>query len=683
MRQSNLRMLPSILCLLLAASAAPAAEASWRGEATQLSGTAQYSHGEWVYTDILYDDSGPQDWNEDDQETDHSAPGAYYHGHGDNAADIVELRVRPRGRDLDMRVKLNSLKTRHSTALGIAVGKGRNARPWPGGADVASPWRRFVTVADGAVRVTSASGATRRVGTARENLRANTITFRIPRTGRKRRALPLNVGAGTWDSKARAYREGILDLAFNTTEIEGFGKDEEASEAVGYVVPDGPREHTQHKAIEAGDVTRFRQVVSLKGLRAGRDRPYVAGPGLYNRHYRTGQDLEEGYGGYREEFPRFRGRFQEYTVFIPTAYRPERRSPLLMLLHSLDGTHNEYTSFPHIYENLGERNDAVVVTPLGLGTDGWYHGEALLDTLRVWAHARRHYNLDDDRTNVAGYSMGGLGAWRLATFLPDRFGAVSVRAGVTAQEFDLLENLRNVPAFSFVGSNDPLVALETQQTSRLRALGYDHRFQVLPNYEHYARYEATRDWSVREGEFLADRARVSAPGNVVFKVIPERWTAPPTPWTDRELDEKERTALLASIRRLGFDLFSAYWVHDIGVRGGETGTAAVDVVSEAIARRTPVTSDVAGQELEGTDSPYVETGVAVTLADAPVRNALSGSLAGVCEVTIDLEAAGLSLDGLELDITVDGPTTVHLRAGAVTDTRQLGGEPAGACFGPS
>src|SRR5204863_6805435 len=66
--------------------------------------------------------------------------------YANNAADLVEFRVRPLADSTAFRVTLNTLKDPNRTAFTIALGISAASLPWPHGAGVSSPAALFLTV---------------------------------------------------------------------------------------------------------------------------------------------------------------------------------------------------------------------------------------------------------------------------------------------------------------------------------------------------------------------------------------------------------------------------------------------------------------------------------------------------------------------------------------------------------
>ena len=91
----------------------------WRADPILVSGARAYRDGEFLYQDFLYDDHGarlirdPADPRSGD-DTFSSSNGTYTYPsdrvYADNAADLVELRVKPLASATAFRLTLNSLK---------------------------------------------------------------------------------------------------------------------------------------------------------------------------------------------------------------------------------------------------------------------------------------------------------------------------------------------------------------------------------------------------------------------------------------------------------------------------------------------------------------------------------------------------------------------------------------------
>ncbi|MGH7819196.1 MAG: prolyl oligopeptidase family serine peptidase, partial [Candidatus Binatia bacterium] len=681
-------MVRALLVVICAGLATSAAAEPWAGQSTMLGGTSRYDGGEWIYQDFVYDDYGADTAPVSSFQVVSLAPtsgdfryppdpegGARY---ANNAADIAEVRLRRVGDgDLELRVTLGTLLTDDSTVIGVALGDGE-PRPWPFEVGVVSPWDRFVTVAAGTVRLTEAGGDTAAIGAAAVDLERNEMSFVIPE-GAAVSTLSLTIGAGLWDAAnerwlpGRSQLEGgagegffdsggasdvrVFDLAFNAREREPRGGDWQ--------------EDSQSAALAAGDVSEFSQTLDISLLDGGLTDPPIVEAGYYNRIFTSRQNLGEGV--FPDAFPELRGRFQPYGLWVPTAYDQLKETPLVLLLHSLGVHHNQYSgepSYDTMYDEQLDALGALIVTPLGRGPDGWYWDEGLVDTLEVWEDVRAHYAVDDERTSSTGYSMGGYGTYRLTTLLPDRFAAAVSWVGPPAHQlwawpvldpippgarqaagntFVQLENVEHVPFLIIHGTNDELVPVTGvfHQADRLRELGYPHVFDLHPGLDHFA-FVFLDEWS-REVAWLDGATRTTTPAHVIYKVRPASWATPGA--TNRETILGHLRALLGKAPAGGvFD--SAYWVRDVVVAGDPAAdvTGVVDLTSEGVGEGAPLIEHSTTAE-PGPPTPFVREATTRTATAAERANALRGTLANVSELTIDLDRAGLTLDGLVIDVT--------------------------------
>ena len=110
----------------------------WRAQPILVSGASAYRDGEFVYQDYLYDDhgaKGPRDPGDPraGDDTFSQANGTYTYpsdaAYGGNAADLVELRVKPVAGATAFRLTLNTMLDPAKVAATIAIGD--SAAPLP------------------------------------------------------------------------------------------------------------------------------------------------------------------------------------------------------------------------------------------------------------------------------------------------------------------------------------------------------------------------------------------------------------------------------------------------------------------------------------------------------------------------------------------------------------------------
>ena len=76
-----------------------------------------------------------------------------------------------------------------------------------------------------------------------------------------------------------------------------------------------------------------------------------------------------------------------------------------------------------MFRDLGDRPDAIVVSPRGRGSSRWYVGKGHVDVEQVWADVHQLFDVDASRRYVSGHSMGGWGSYLMAITHPDWFAA--------------------------------------------------------------------------------------------------------------------------------------------------------------------------------------------------------------------------------------------------------------------
>lgn len=227
-----------------------------------------------------------------------------------------------------------------------------------------------------------------------------------------------------------------------------------------------------------------------------------------------GRDLAEGRTAFlhRDSVPprlahrsAIDGSLQPYSVRLPPEFDPANEAgyPLLVALHG-SGVDERGT-----LRSAGAAAAArgwIVVAPRARGLSDWYIGDAEADVLEVVAHAAHLYPVDTTRIALAGFSMGGYGAWRLALRHPDRFRAAAVMAGAICPPPsvhgecapELLERRMAIPSDHRHGATPgpPLlilhggldgavpVAAAREMVRALSAAGWPHEYREFPRAGH-------------------------------------------------------------------------------------------------------------------------------------------------------------------------------------------------------
>ncbi len=650
----------------------------WKGTATGWGGTATSDRHEWIHQDFVYDDYGANTCSCGQPNVislvgttgDHRYPdGDRYR---DNAADIVEVRLRARGERVAVRVMLSTLVDPAVPALYVA----------------ADGNERTVTVLDDDVII---------------DLDANTIEFSLP--GGKNDRLSLLVGAGLHDGAgglmegttgtARLYPNEfttggpatggdiagrLFDLAFNTAQIEGRG---------------APwNEDAQSAALASGDLSRFAVDIDLAALRKKRGPVFELSEGYHVAILTSRQELGEGI---TDRFPQYLGRHQPYAVWVPAGHDPRTPTPFYLSMHSLNSSHNQYrggsstgATYATYYEQLGDDLGAVVATPLGRGPDGWYEAEGLVDTLEVWSDVKRRFTIDPERVYSGGYSMGGYGTYRLTTMMPDAFASAAVVVGPMTNgiwahplppeangrqdrpdnTYHQVESTLHVPTSMKHGTNDELVPVSgvAHHAQRYDDLGHEYQFNLFPGHDHLS-FAYADGWQEEAAWLAQHERRVTTPRRVTLDIRPSTWIE----GAGGRAETIERL-LFELAGEVGADLRGGYWIDDVELRetAGDA-TAELDLTSGGVARGSAVGTRTTAQPGISNIGPYVRNEVRRVPTAHASTNELTGSLVNVRRLTIDLDRAGLAENPDVSGIATDGPVTIaFVRKGEVVSTADLG-----------
>jgi len=156
--------------------------------------------------------------------------------------------------------------------------------------------------------------------------------------------------------------------------------------------------------------------------------------------------------------------YQPMLVKVPDGYTKTKSWPLLVVLHGLgDG--------PIVVPSI---DSMVQIGPFGRG-DMWYHGIGEQDIFECIELVRRIFNINPDRVYLAGFSMGGAGAFDLGLKYPDTWAACVPVCG-SMGNLDLVANGRNLPFWINTGSEDRVVPAKYSKRAYEKAieLGFKH-----------------------------------------------------------------------------------------------------------------------------------------------------------------------------------------------------------------
>jgi predicted esterase len=706
----------------------------WDAEPIGICMTSAYRDGEYVHQGCVYDDEGggPQyRWPNDTMLRGYTYPEAAEYRR--NAADILEVRTQPVDGGTAFRVTMNTMVEPDLTGLTLALGDSQERSQAPFGSNTVMPADVYVTVNGESSVITDAA--------TREDIGSADVTVDLERRQVQvvvpddawdpgERTVPVRLAAGLWDAEADRY----LEPTTTATETEPGGAE------VGDDTPsvffdsafrfDEPfeapyRNGLQRTAINRGDLTDFVAEVDFGTLAAGTDdESGVPTSGYMTRVFATKSEKEQGrrlpsdpggppagsgtqQGGLQtgtgegsegtslqfgwvcrdDCVPDLPGRMQRYMVYVPTQEAPATGYPSLVWTNGYALRPEDDVAGPRdLYRSFADEpgNPTMVIDVDARGNDQWFYGESGSTVFEALADARRHYDLDVERTAAGGFSSGAYGANKLSLQFPDVFSHAFICDGlnmaasfpgvngvadglpvdtVTKHEpgsriSPMLPNRRNQPVMEWAGVNDDFIPYNiTRERANAYAQGhYDYRFVswVGAAAEHLVMCKNGM-WDLAT-DFIDDTPRATNPHHVSYVRNPM-------------MDDPE--AGLVGDR--------AYWVSDIET--DQRALGQVDVVSRGLgvddAPTAPATAsaDVA----DGTVSPvnpYLLEQRDTTTVPAPARDELEVTASNIRAITVDVERAGVTCD---VDVTARTDTPLEVTLLGCDETRSLPQtqEPAG------
>jgi hypothetical protein len=691
-----------------------APEGPWHAAPILISGASAYRKGEFLYQGYLYDDHGAREATDPTNpmispggdpsggDTFSEPDGTYTYptgpGYDENAADLVELRVKPLTAATAFRITLNTLEDPALVATAIAIGGTPGvSHPFPFGANVSAPAQYFLTVHGEEATLTDALTGAVVPGPAPsvsvDRLRRQ-ITVQVPHgewdPGSS--TVRLAAGVGLWNAAANRFlvpgavagatqpggagtnpaAPAFFDVAFRFNAQEPLPGTPGATTAL---APAWWRESAQAQALASGDVSSFYAQVDFAKLAAktNDDMPGqatgVPQSGVFDRilasHFSVGQGADYATGGCGSSAAcvgEMRGTLLPYAIYVPSGPVPAGGWGTTLLLHSLSANYNQFAGSRNQSQFAARGPGSIVVTPSGRGPDGWYYDHAGADTFEAWADVAAHYRLDPSFTDIAGYSMGGYGTYKFTSQFPDLFAKAQPTVGppglgiwVPPAEPQpggnqsltqrMLGSVRNVPFLIWDETTDELVPIAgvLDQVETFDKLGYRYEFDQFQAGDHLTL--ALNDEYAPAAAFLGSDLVNPDPAHVTYVY---------NPTMDFPAD--------------GTSAGHAYWVYDVTLReaGGTAPLGEVDVRSHGFGTGDPAPAPtqygagvLSGGQIGAL--PYTSQSKAWGAAPGePVADALDITAANVASVTIDARRARVDC-AAHLNVTSDGPLKVILR----------------------
>jgi predicted peptidase len=176
----------------------------------------------------------------------------------------------------------------------------------------------------------------------------------------------------------------------------------------------------------------------------------------------------------------------DYALTLPAGYDANHPPPLILALHPGSKgmpSYGRWFTLQLVQPALSALG-AVVVAP-DCPSTAWADPRVDTAVMALLASVMQQYPIDKRRVLVAGFSMGGRGAWFFASRHPEVFTGAIVAAGSTGEEWTAA--LGTQPTYSIHSRADrvaPFAAAE-RVARALQSAGRDVHFDALDDISHY------------------------------------------------------------------------------------------------------------------------------------------------------------------------------------------------------
>jgi predicted peptidase len=202
-----------------------------------------------------------------------------------------------------------------------------------------------------------------------------------------------------------------------------------------------------------------------------------------------------------------------YRVYVPKDRQPGQKLPVMLYLHGSgsNGEDNE-AQLKDFYKIIGEnpRNFSFIVVFPQARTGIFWNTRMIEQAIAALDQTVKEFDGDENRLYLAGFSMGGLGAWHTAVLYPGKFAAlvpISGRIMPSPRERedmspDLLslvdapkpfeafgEKLKDIPTWIFHGEKDEVITVDASRRMNralIEAGNIDAHYTEYPGMGHYA-----------------------------------------------------------------------------------------------------------------------------------------------------------------------------------------------------
>lgn len=216
-----------------------------------------------------------------------------------------------------------------------------------------------------------------------------------------------------------------------------------------------------------------------------------------------------------------------WVIYVPSSYDPAVPTPLFVKLHGGVSTPNlpddpvaEEQDSPYI--PFAEANGYLVLFPYGQAGATWWDEVGMANIAKQLRLVKQHFNVDDDRVYMGGFSDGSSASFCHAMVAPTDYGAfvaLNGHLGVGSLDGDLptyAPNLANTPVYATTTFDDELYPSERMRPAldMARVAGADLYYRELPGHHSFDFADSELP---RIADFLRRHPRDPFPAHIVWE----------------------------------------------------------------------------------------------------------------------------------------------------------------------
>ncbi|HLL69941.1 MAG TPA: PHB depolymerase family esterase [Pyrinomonadaceae bacterium] len=185
-----------------------------------------------------------------------------------------------------------------------------------------------------------------------------------------------------------------------------------------------------------------------------------------------------------------------YQVYVPAKLRDQTKLPVIVFLHGI-GQRGEGGFVPAegsanaMMRSYLEQVPAIVLLPQCLKGHYWHDAEMERMVTESLRQTVAEFGADEARLYLTGVSMGGFGAWHMASKFPGKFAALVPICGgsplIAADRFTpIARGVGRTPVWVFHGADDRIVPVSESRgmVAALKAAGGDVRYNEYAGVGH-------------------------------------------------------------------------------------------------------------------------------------------------------------------------------------------------------